>query len=162
MVNMHAICLLLFAVYGCSWGEPRMATSAVVPSEAAASYVAGQDIKFESLWSVPAGNLKRIGAQIVRYVRERNRGDKGDLMSSIAPEIDKYFAECVGINIRGDRQIFCNVIRHPTGEIRPQSEAFTGLFDGGVNTLKVILAPTLDVIYFETQDRLPRARRVEH
>jgi hypothetical protein len=154
------LCLLFLAAgYGGCGKGPRIVTSAVKPNSEAASYVAAQQIKFDELWLVPSTDVERIGSQIYRYVQDTSRGVGGSLISSVSAHLDKYFAECVGLVVRGDRQIFCNVIRLPSDEIEPQTMGFTGMFDGGANALRVILAPTLEVIDFEQQDRAPIRRR---
>jgi hypothetical protein len=156
-----ALCMLVLSAAG--WGPcgkgSRIVTAAVKPNPEVASYVAAQQIKFDELWLVPSTDVERIGSQIYRYVRETNRGVGGPLISSVSAHLDRYFAECVGLVVRGERQIFCNVIHLPSDEIDPKTTEFTGMFDGGANALRVILAPTLEVIDFEQQDPAPIRER---
>lgn len=136
----------------------RIATSGVTPNTEAASYLAFHRIQFDELWRVPPADLERIGSQIYRYVRETSPGVGGTLAASVSAHLDKYFAECVGLLVRGDRQIFCNTIHLPDNTIAPQSDSFTGVFDGGANALTVIMTPALDIIVFERQDGHPTGR----
>jgi hypothetical protein len=146
--------LLAFALVICGCRTDRtMTVSAVRPSDAAGAYLTGFGLSSEKLWVVPDNDLKRIGTEIRRHIKELNRGVGGALISTIAANLDNYFAECLGFVVRGERQVFCNVIRLPTNEISPRSEEFTALFDGASDALKVILAPTLEVIDLERQDR---------
>jgi hypothetical protein len=127
----------------------RMTVVAMMPGAEARSFLTDYPIRFEEMWPISVEDSSVIGQKIGAFVWQQKGPLRKPLHVSVQERFADYSAECIGIVVRGERQVFCNLVRLFPGLPGREEGRFTEVFDAGAGAIDVILAGNWEVVAFE-------------